>query len=557
MINPQGGDRLTPAEEALYGTIDKWNGPQDFDTIKAMRTNIGDATNTAFRSGDSRAGRRLLTVRDGLDASIENAVDARASAEQTAVQAGALNPNDAMAGKLSDEVAAWRSNRGQRPGAAMGVSGQGNAGPVPQRETAIPGAPGTAGQTLQGAAVPTGGEGLAQPLSPVADRYRVARAYTRETHGIFDQTPAGAVIARGPYGAPEKLPDSLVVRQFLNGKATEPEAIRNFEAATGGRPEAISALHDAALFDLRRTAVDNSGQLNPTAFKQWTKAHEGILSIYPELQQKIGSIADAQRDLNAVQAQRKLLTKQFEDSAAKHWLGGTDPITAVTNAMSKRAGNDPAQNVKEIMGLAGNDPAAQAGVKRALRDWLVTRGISGKEAGQTGTNWIRTQTMQDLVKQNRPALAQAFSPEEMNTLDTLATSLQQADRSISGSKPPIGPGTARDLMASKRYGAATQSLLGVLRRGAFRVGAMALGAHFAGTEGLVGSIVGSDALHELAGASGAGREDAIKNLIIDALASPPAMRTLLAHATPTNIETLTQQLARRLAQSAATATVAR
>jgi hypothetical protein len=678
MINPAGGDRLTPAEDALYGTIDKWDGPQDFDTIKAMRTNIGDATNTAFRSGDSRAGRRLMTVRSGLDSSIENAIDNRVAAENAAVKAGTLDPDDAMAAKLSDEAASWReTGSSQRPAASMGNAGQSNAGLLPDREAAIPGALGAEGQTTAGSVLSGRGEGLAQPLRPIeasppageaapgttSQRYGAARAYTRETHGIFDDTPAGAVVARGPYGAPEKLPDSRVVSQFLNGRATEPEAVRNFEAATGGHQEAIDALHDAALFDLKRTAVNDAGQLNKAAFARWTKNHDGILSVYPELRQRVGDLSDAQAQLDQVQAQREQLTKQFTDAmgesnatvmsryfrrgpagadamdayaretgntpaardamadhiandlrasaakdgtlnvpaykrwlatnqpalsrrpdllakfdnaasaqdelaqaqatrtaavkdfengAAKFWLR-TDPQTAVTNALSKRAGNNPVQNIRDLMGMAKGDDAAQAGIKQALRDWLVAKGVSGKEAGQTGTNWFRTQAMQDLIATNRPALAQAFSPQEMRTLDMLADSLKQADRSISGSKPPIGPGTARDIAASGRYGAAAQSLLSVVRRGAFRMGAMALGAHFAGAEGLIGSIVGSDALREAAGASGTAKDEAVKNLIIEALNSPAAMRTLLAHATPQNVESLSQQLARRLAQSSAAA----
>ena len=679
MINPAGGDRLTPAEDSLYGTIDKWDGPQDFDTIKAMRTNIGDATNTAFRSGDSRAGRRLMTVRSGLDSSIENAIDNRASAEGAAVKAGTLNASDTLAAKLPDEVADWQSVPGQRPGAAVGNSGSGNAGAVAQPEATISGAPDAEGEVSAGSALSGSSEGLAQPLRPVgqtatppasepapgttAERYGAARAYTRETHSIFDDTPAGAVVARGPYGAPEKLPDSRVVSQFLNGRATEPEAVRNFEAATGGHQEAIDALHDAALFDLKRTAVNDAGQLNKAAFARWTKNHDGILSVYPELRQRVGDLSDAQSQLDQVQAQREQLTQQFTDAmgesnatvmsryfrrgpagadamdayaretgntpaardamadhiandlrasaakdgtlnipaykrwlatnqpalsrrpdllakfdnaasaqdelaqtqatrtaavkdfengAAKFWLR-TDPQTAVTNALSRRAGNNPAQNIRDLMGMAKGDAAAQAGIKQALRDWLVAKGVSGKEAGQTGTNWFRTQAMQDLIATNRPALAQAFSPQEMRTLDMLADSLKQADRSISGSKPPVGPGTARDIAASGRYGAAAQSLLSVVRRGAFRMGAMALGAHFAGAEGLIGSIVGSDALREAAGASGTAKDEAVKNLIIEALNSPAAMRTLLAHATPQNVESLSQQLARRLAQSSAAA----
>lgn len=670
-INPEGGDQLTPAEDRLYSIISGWRGPQDFETIKAMRTNIGDATNAAYRAGDSQAGSRLRSVRAGLDRSIESAIDQRVSQENAAISAGQLDPSRSTAAglqRLADNLAAerdqWKANRanGQRPPAAVADSGDRPGASVESGTAAVPGLPGAEVQAGEGRPGDPGVQGIpgASPdigLGSTSERYADARAYTRETHGIFDDTPAGNVIARGPYGAPEKLPDSLVVRQFLNGKATEAEAVRNFETATGGRPEAINALHEAAMADLRAKALDENGRLIPGRLRTWLTNHDGILSVYPELRQRIGNVQQAQQQLSAVQALRDQLaeryatamgdsnatvmkryfqpgpkgadamdayiretgntpeaqramedhianslfdrfartgwtdggykgflsqyqaalsrrpdilakfdtaakaqeafaqatqkridvTKAFESGAARHWLN-TDPNTAVSNALSVRSGNNPVQNMADLMALTKGDPAAVAGVKRAVRDWLMDKGMTGKEAGQSDTNWIRTQKMQDLINDNRAALAKVFNPEEMKTLDLLASSLKESDRSISGSKPPIGPGTARDIAADNRYGGRAQSLLKMLGQGALKVGTMTAGAHVGGVPGLIAGAFGSDIAKGIMSKSIADRQQAVRDLMVNALSDPNAMRLLLAHASPSNAETAVQRLARRMSQ---------
>ena len=455
------------------------------------------------------------------------------------------------------------------------------------------------------------------------------------------------------------MPDSIVAQQFWNAKPTQINAVRNFEAATGGRPEAVAALQDYAAFDLLRTAINpQTGQINPTKYLNWLKSHQDLLAHYPELLKRFRTVASAQAQVDNVQAARDALSKQFEAatgtnstvlqkyfkrgaagadgidaymretggtpeavaamtghigadlrakaaqtgklnvpvyrnwlaangpalerlgvkdtfstpakaqealeaasaqrlqatkdyeaSAARHWLK-SEPLTAVTNALSKRAGNDPVANIKGIMKLTEGDASAQQGVKAALRDWLVGKGVSGKEAGQSGTDYMKIQKMQDLVKDNHDALSAAFSPEEMTILDQVAASLKQTDRSISGSKAPIGPGTARDLHAGVRYGGKKSALMSAIMSSGARIGTMVVGEHLFGGEGSILGMVAHDAVHAVGHAAKASRQETVKDLIIGALADPQEARILLTHATPENVTTLTQRLATRMMQVA-------
>ena len=147
----------------------------------------------------------------------------------------------------------------------------------------------------------------------------------------------------------------------------------------------------------------------------------------------------------------------------------------------------------------------------------------------------------------------------MVILDKIAADLQITDRSVSGSKAPVGPGTARDLIAAGRYGSAAQKMGTVLQAvgsGAMHIGSIVAGHYFGGLEG---SMMGSAAVDALGaarktatGSVAAQRQAEITRLIQGAIEDPQAARLLLAKTTPGNLPTLAQKVSGRLAQIAVT-----
>lgn len=670
-INPAGGDIITPAESRLYGVIDQWNGPQPVNNIKTMRTNISDAANVAFRAGDTAAGRRLLGVRSGLDASMDAAIDARVAADQAAVAAGTLDPTQALGATLLRESHQWMASPpGQRStaGVASGEPGVGGGAGAAVSPDAMRGVSPVAGEAAQRRAGATGNpELVGSPGEDIAGQYARARAFTRETHRIFDDTPAGKALERGPYGQPNANPDSQIAGNFWNAKNSAPEAIRNFEEATGGSTKAKALLQDYAAHDLlAKSYAPATGTLNPKAYADWLKNHAAALDAYPELRAKFGTVRAAQQQVTALQAGRAALedsfrkalgdaadtsmaryfragpagdqamanylretgaspggieamtnymaadlrakaarsgemnpavyrnwiathrpalerldaahpgtldrfntaaaaqqtladtaaarqqaTKDFQTGAARFWLN-SEPETAVTNVLSKRAGNDPAANIDAMMKLTANDPAARDGVKRAIVDWLMKKGQSGKEAGDTGTDYLRIQKMQDLINDNRKALAKAFTPQEMRTLDAVAESLKMSDRGISGSKAPIGPGTARDLIANAAMRGEPITALQAIRSGLMRVAAFGAGHVAGGVGGGVLGIVARDAGSGVMQALRAARTEQVHDLITAMILHPEIARTLTTRVTPQNFDAIGRRLARQLAVATAT-----
>jgi len=218
-------------------------------------------------------------------------------------------------------------------------------------------------------------------------------------------------------------------------------------------------------------------------------------------------------------------------------------VGAVGRALSGNAGQ---QNMRFLASQVRGDPDAEAGLRRAVIEWAMERaapqGIAGKEAGNTGTDWVKNQTFRNVLDNNRAALAEVMTPQQMRVLDRVAESLKITDRSVSGSRPPIGPGTARDLIAAQKYGSVGQkatTLLSAVASGAVRVGSIVAGHYFGGLEGsLVGSAL-TGAVGAVRGSAkasaAAAREAEVVGLIQRALEDPQAARMLLTKTTPKRV----------------------
>lgn len=383
-----------------------------------------------------------------------------------------------------------------------------------------------------------------------ADRYAAARQGYREYKQTFDEGPAGRLLERGNYGREWDLPDSQAAGVFWNSGKHQAEDARAFETAAGGRPEAVAALKDYAASELRRFAAPN-GTVVPARWQTWMRQHDDALSVYPELRETFGKPAAAQEAVDRVIAEGAETRKRFETSAARFWLKN-DPDQAIAKAMGDK-GKAP-DNLRQMMQAAAANPAAQAGIRRATLDWIMRKGapqgIAGKEAGDTGTSLIRGQTLRNLVNDYHKALGQVFSREQMAVLDRIADDLVVADRSLSGSKPPIGPGTARDIAATGRFGAKPMTLLRILAAGTTRAAFFAAGEHFAGLPGALAGMISSDTARELSHGLSAARNERIQDLLINAILDPQQARILLTKATPENAATLAQRLSKRMMQTA-------
>lgn len=195
-------------------------------------------------------------------------------------------------------------------GAGAGAYGDQARGSVPgaQRETAPSGGGSQGGQA---------GRILEQPASALtpnfdqaaADRYqamRSAHAERKDTYG--SRAPGvGPVLASGPTAGSFKMPDSAVPAAIFSRAPGAAERVQSAVRA-GLSPSQIA---DYAAFDLRRTATNKDGVLDPAAFNKWRQqngeAFQALTQADPAIRGKFDTAQQASARLADLQTQRAAL----------------------------------------------------------------------------------------------------------------------------------------------------------------------------------------------------------------------------------------------------------
>lgn len=262
---------------------------------------------------------------------------------------------------------------------------------------------------------------LAADGSPAGNRVREALDYNRETvvpnlrrgvGGDLDQ-----IIKRDKTGT--ALPPEKTADRFLTSKESAEDLLRIARTANS-EATAVSAAERWLFGKLAETGIADNGRIDPDALVVWrdTGGNAKLLDTIPGLRKKFDDLLLQSRNKGVLaddtqealrKAQRDL--QNTEADLRKRPLGkieGASPSVAVARALGDGVG-DPRRAMREIVGAIGNDPAAKDGLKNAVSAHLIektTLGIGNK---------MKT-TADDVFNKNREALAEVFSPEEMNRL---------------------------------------------------------------------------------------------------------------------------------------------
>lgn len=367
-------------------------------------------------------------------------------------------------------------------------------------------------QPFPGSATPVA-DPVANFNQAAANRYRTAADAWRDMAERFKNQIVGPVLAeRG--GGEYRMLESRVPERALSS----PEGVQAFLDA-GGTP---ATLKDALVGDLRRTALAPDGSLNVGKYQSWLNRRAAALRAFPDTEQTLGNVAKAQETVDAVTAASRQQRLDFEKGAARHFLNA-EPTQAVQSALG---GKNPVGDMTELARLAKSDPAAEAGLKRAIAEYVERNFIGNADA-------LKSDAFQTFINRSGPALAQVFDMAQMQAMRNIAADLKRSNLSIAGSKIPGQSNTMQDLMLSK----GRLSVLGAHLGGVATGAATGLAAYFIPGVGVAEAV--------LAGAGAGGMKRAIDNIKIagaekldvlrtEALLNPDIAATLLMKATPAN-----------------------
>lgn len=405
-------------EAEILATIRGAGDYATFGEIKDLRSQITDALrNPQDLTGTQR--RRLSQVLERLDGTLDDAVSGP---------------------KVGDEVQ-WTSNGSEmfsepRKIVSLGTTDDGRRfATVEGSNTGLP--------VDELSVVRPGGTAALTPDDVAA--YDAARTATRERKETFGTGAVGAVLKPGPQTGTFRTTESNVVGRLLKN----PEDLRNFVNAAGDSPEAMAIAQDALAFDMRKKAVKD-GILLPSKLQGWVAENAEALRQFPDLQARFANARAAQETLDSAIERQTQAVKEFQTAAVKKLLADADPVAAVGSAMKTP------ESFGQLVETVRADPQALAGLKRAAVEWMLSRGLSTAEAGTSGVQQIRPDTLQRTFLNSRAALGKLFSPEELKSMAAVTADLQRAMRSQNALRIPGQSNTAQDQAGN--FGSALRTL---------------------------------------------------------------------------------------------------
>lgn len=215
-MGPEEALSLHPIETQIRNIINSYGDTINFGRFKELRS----AITTAMRERDMnpKAKGRLAQVLNGVEDAVGQSIDQQVAAEQQAVAAGQMNPEDTLANRLHADA-----QRVAGQGDMAGLSA-GNEGAQAAPANAIPRDEGTRGAPDLGPAAPAGVQGLPQETG--GDRFSVTAPDGRVTSVKARPDPARGLSAEDVLR--QRFPDATITKETTNGTGNP--------AATARRP---------------------------------------------------------------------------------------------------------------------------------------------------------------------------------------------------------------------------------------------------------------------------------------------------------------------------------
>jgi len=319
------------------------------------------------------------------------------------------------------------------------------------------------------------------------------------------------------------------------------DSVRAALSGANGSPVAADSIADYAAYSLRKAAAPN-GTLDPAKYQAWAKLYDGALSARPDIKAKFDTVAKAQEALDQAAQQHAQQLKDFQNSAARHFLGGADPADRIGQILNS-ATRVPA--MRDLASLTANDPAARAGIQRAIVDHIFNRLQGNNPAGATGTEKLKSDAFQTFVDRAAPALREVMTPHQVDMLQQVAADLQRASLSTNGVLAGSGSPTAQKavLLAHGDMGA---NVLRMLQTHGLTAAATLIGAK----GGPIGAFLGNKAGAAIGSLRAAGVKQT-SDLVTEAMLNPALAQTLLARVTSASREGARNAFVAQLAKLAA------
>jgi hypothetical protein len=416
-------------------------GPMPFKELRDLRHSITDEM--AQQATKPTEKRRLTILLNSLDDALDHGIENQAALDNIAVSRGAMAPEDTMGSKLQREFDAFL--QGKNSAANSGVRSStgapgGQAGP-----TVVNGSLGKAGRGPNADAGAEAVPGQALPKATPEDiaNYKAAKQATRERAQTFDEGTPGDILKPDPRGGYKTVDAGVIDKVVPSGKNTDATAVGQYLTA-GGSPEALA---DGIAYKIRKDCSYKDGTLDPAKVQAYLNKpgnREALAKLPPQYAARFQTAADARQAVDDLKAAQVQAAKDFNASAIGRVAGIQDGADVVNHIGSIFGSSNAVQKMRELAAAAASDPAAKEGLRRAIIEHMEQRLTSNLEGSA-----VKANTYLGFVKNNRDALAQVFSPQEMENFSAISRSLDVSGRIHTTKGLTSSPGTAQDVAANQ------------------------------------------------------------------------------------------------------------
>ena len=502
-------------ERAILDVAKGYTDQTPFRDVMDLRSRLSTAMSEERRTnGFTPVYGRLVRLRGAVEDSIDRAVENQAKVDKQAVAQGRASEADTITAKLRQEVNDFLARRNSEANASGGT-GTSSAG----RPTAVSGAVRAENPQGGSAGLAPSDQGISgTPLDPsAAARLKAASTATRERAATFDSGATGNVLRPGARQGEYRTPDSLVPSKIFHPGANGGESVRSYVNAVGA-DQAVPAIADYAAFSLRRAAARPDGTIDTAKALAWAKQHDAALSELPSaVRSRLANPGRADEAVTAAVAARKQRMDTFDHSELAKVMGNdnSDVVRQVGSIFGSR---DGVAKMQQLATAAKTNPAADAGLRRAVIEHIRSQFLSNAEAGTTGASTIKADAFQTFMRTKTDILAEVFKPEEIGALRAVATDLQRANRTINATKLAGGSNTAQDTVHRAAQDGTILNKIAV-------EAAFAVGGH-AATQSIGGGVAGWVGARVVASLRDAGILK-VDDLIKEAMLNPDLARALL------------------------------
>jgi hypothetical protein len=205
-------------------------------------------------------------------------------------------------------------------------------------------------------------------------------------------------------GPARELVNTALLTRWSRPRSSTPapnggEDVRS-DINAAGEAQAVPAIADYAAFSLRRAAMRPDGSIDTAKALAWAKQHDAALAELPaSVRSRLANPGRAEEAVTAAVAARKQRMDAFDHSELAKVMGNdnSDVVRQVGSILNSR---DAVSRMQQLAAAAGGNPAAKAGLRRAVIEHIRSQYLSNSEAGTTGASTLKSDAFRTFMRTN-------------------------------------------------------------------------------------------------------------------------------------------------------------